>query len=67
MPTCPRCRSENVEVLDEDLSLIRCRACGYDGLEEGNSGNNSSEGRKSQREKGRYSPYKQGGKGRVQK
>lgn len=69
MPRCPKCRSEEIIILDKELGFIRCNACGYSNLEEENSF--SERGmvgeRKSQREKARYSPYKMGGKRRTKK
>jgi len=60
--TCPQCRSEVVDVTRHNgLVFLHCRRCGYDdALHEVVPGQ-----RTSQREKGRYSPYKAGGKGRV--
>lgn len=64
-PICPGCHSKNVKVIkDNSLTFIQCKACGYDEL----AGDEVfPEQRTSQREKGRFSPYKAGGKGRVRK
>ncbi|MEK6950705.1 MAG: hypothetical protein AABX13_03195 [Nanoarchaeota archaeon] len=63
LPHCPRCHSRNVKVVDEELGLLQCQKCHYNELEEATV----PETRKTQREKGKYSPYQQGGKRRVQK
>ena len=61
---CPKCRSADVKIHEDDgISFITCNSCGYDELEE-----YEDLGKKtSQNEKGRYSPYKTGGKGRSRK
>jgi len=58
MKRCPRCNSEDIEVIDKELGFIKCKKCGYDGLKEDLS---SFEERRSQREKSRFSPYRQSG------
>lgn len=64
MPKCLSCGSSNVKQIEENgMEFIQCNDCGYNELEEGVV----PEQRTSQREKGKYSPYKQGGKGRVRK
>jgi tRNA(Ile2) C34 agmatinyltransferase TiaS len=55
--TCPRCGSTNIESY-EDLGFIKCKECSYDELAPEPLPHGI---RKSQREKGRYSPYKSGG------
>ncbi len=60
---CPKCKSTDITIEDDNgVSFITCNVCDYDELEEF-----YPDERKSQREKGRYSPYKTGGKGRTQK
>ncbi|MBS3139701.1 hypothetical protein J4479_01720 [Candidatus Woesearchaeota archaeon] len=60
---CPKCGSDNTE-LYEDLAFIKCRNCGYDEL---TTEPFPYDVRKSQREKGRFTPYKQGGSRRIVK
>jgi len=61
---CPKCGSFNVAIHKEDIEFLTCKSCGYDELVE----DTLVEGqRTSQREKGRYSPYKTGGKGRTRR
>jgi len=60
---CPKCGSFNVAIHKEDIEFLTCKSCGYDELEE----EAYPEQRSSQREKGRYSPYKAGGKGRTRR
>ncbi|HLD00995.1 MAG TPA: hypothetical protein VJC39_04575 [Candidatus Nanoarchaeia archaeon] len=61
-PICPECKSKNVEIVaDDGLDFLKCSDCGLNELE----GDEVLPGQKtSQREKGRYSPYKTGGQGR---
>ncbi len=62
-PKCPQCGSSKVIEHKNYIKFITCNNCGYNELEEDtNLGQ-----RTSQREKGRFSPYKTGGKGRVRK
>lgn len=65
MPTtCPKCKSPVVITLEhEGITYLQCRICHYDELEE----DLADQSRSSQREKGKYTPYKKGGKGRVRK
>jgi len=56
MKKCPKCGSEDVEVIDEELGFIKCKHCDFDELEE-----SYPQDRNTQREKGKYSPYKSGG------
>lgn len=64
MPLCPKCKSHVVITLEhEGVTYLQCRICHYDELEQ----DLEDQGRVSQREKGQYSPYKQGGKARVRK
>jgi len=56
---CPKCGSTEIEVYD-DLAFVKCKKCGYDELSQ-----EPTEIRKSQKEKGRYSPYKTGGSRRT--
>ena len=60
---CPQCGSSEVKIHRDDIEFITCKSCGYDELVE----ETFVEGRTSQREKGRYTPYKAGGKGRTRK
>lgn len=63
---CPKCKSSNITVHEDDgISFIACKTCGYDELEEFYPEEMGE--RTSQKEKGRYSPYKAGGKGRSRK
>lgn len=64
-PQCPQCGSTNVKDLqDNGIDYIQCLKCGYDELE---SDDEFPHQRSTQREKGRYSPYKTGGKTRGKK
>ena len=54
---CPKCGSDQIEIYD-DLAFIKCKNCGYDEL---GSEPLPYDVRKSQREKGKYSPYKTAG------
>ncbi|MBS3126677.1 hypothetical protein J4228_00770 [Candidatus Woesearchaeota archaeon] len=64
-PTCPECKSTHVTPIEDDgIEYIQCKACGFDEL----TGDEVfPEQTTSQREKGKYSPYKTGGKERVRK
>ena len=59
---CPKCGSYNTETY-EDLAFIKCHSCGYNEL---GSEPLPYDVRKSQREKEKFNPYKQGGSRRVQ-
>jgi Zn ribbon nucleic-acid-binding protein len=54
---CPKCGSEDVKVTDEEIGFIKCRKCGFDELKE----DMNFDERNTQREKTRYSPYRQVG------
>jgi len=61
---CPQCGSLNIQAHKDDIEFITCKSCGYDELIE----ETFVEGqRTSQKAKGRYTPYKTGGKGRTRK
>lgn len=65
MKKCPKCGSEKVKTVNyEGVSCIICLECGYDETMEMDTW---PESRSSQKEKGRYSPYKAGGKARAVK
>lgn len=65
MKKCPRCWSENIEMHDYlGAKCIVCKDCGFD---EACQLDVFPEEKKSQRAKGRYSPYKTGGKQRTRK
>ena len=62
---CPKCGSLKIEIVEYMNSKVRvCKECGYD--ERDDLDMVPSE-RNSQREKGRFSPYKSGGKNRIGK
>lgn len=62
---CPKCSSEDVETVKYlNVKCILCHRCGYD---ERNDLETTPEQRTSQKEKGRFSPYKTGGKARTRK
>lgn len=62
---CPKCKSLNIKIIEDNgLSFIQCLQCGYDELEDDDA---FPETRTSQKAKGRYSPYKTGGKQRTMK
>jgi len=66
-PICPKCKSTNVTLYEDDgISFLACNVCGYDELDELYPAEDVGE-KTSQREKGRYTPYKSGGKGRTRK
>jgi predicted nucleic-acid-binding Zn-ribbon protein len=60
---CPKCGSEEIEMYD-DLAFIKCTKCGYDEL---GTADFPYGVKKSQKEKGRYSPFKAGGSRRSKK
>ncbi len=62
-PKCPQCGSFNVKVHKDDIEFLTCNSCGYDELRE----ETFVEQRTSQREKGKYTPYKAGGAGRTRR
>ena len=55
---CPRCRSKNVVIIEDNLGFIKCNDCGFNELDEFSAW---AEPRKSQREKPKYNVYKTGG------
>ena len=64
MKPCPKCHKET-EILEEDgATYAVCKHCGYDEREAYDEA--YPEQRGTQREKGKHSPYKQGGHGRTQ-
>lgn len=65
MKTCPRCGSNRVHFEDYlGAKCVVCDSCGFDGRE---TYLVYPEEKRSQKEKGRYSPYKAGGAGRSRK
>jgi len=59
---CPKCHSSNVKFMEYlGSKALFCRDCRF---HESEVLDKYPSERKSQREKGRYSPYKTGGKGR---
>ena len=54
---CPKCGSKDVDIVDEELGFVKCRTCGFDELDV----DVEFGGRKSQREKTKFNPYKAGG------
>jgi len=63
--SCPRCYSDKIRLVDYmDFKCIVCDNCGFD---ERNYYEVYPEDKPSQKEKGRFNPYKIGGKGRVRK
>ena len=62
---CPQCRSGNVKIVNYmGIKCIVCSKCGYD---ESKQYEVYPEGKKSQKAKGKYTPYKVGGFERVNK
>ena len=62
---CPRCFSDDAETVEYlGVQCVVCRNCGFD---ETALYEVYPEERGSQREKGKFSPYKAGGSGRVRK
>lgn len=60
---CKKCGSTKLRHYKyENVDCYECSDCGYDSCEEYE---NVPESRNSQREKGRYTPYKTSGKERV--
>ena len=63
--TCPKCKSENIALEDYmGIECMRCLDCGYD---ETTKYDVYPEEKKSQKAKGRYTPYKAGGGKRTRK
>ena len=62
---CPKCKSSNAKIIDYGgVRCVVCRKCGYD---ESKQYEVFPEEKKSQKEKGRYTPYKAGGFKRTKK
>ena len=62
---CPKCNSENIKLVDYlGIKAVKCNDCGFDETKEYEV---FPEEKKSQKEKGRFSPYKAGGKSRTKK
>ena len=62
---CPVCKSKNIKLVDYiGVKCILCLDCGFD---ERKHYEVFPEEKVSQKEKGRYSPYKSGGGSRVSK
>jgi len=62
---CPKCSSSNAKIINYlGVRCIVCKKCGYD---ESKQYEVYPEDKKSQKVKGRYTPYKVGGFGRVKK
>ena len=62
---CPRCNSNDVRIIDHmGIKCIVCSKCGYDGSKQYEV---YPEDKKSQKVKGRYTPYKVGGFRRTKK
>ncbi|MBR9683074.1 hypothetical protein GOV03_00865 [Candidatus Woesearchaeota archaeon] len=64
MAKCPKCGSKNVEIIDDEMGFIKCKACGFNEL---TGYENLGEERNTQREKTKYNPYKTGGSARGRK
>lgn len=62
---CPKCESNNIKLIQYlGVNCIMCKNCGYD---ESKQYEVFPEDKVSQKEKGRYSPYKAGGFKRTRK
>ncbi len=62
---CPKCKSGNVKMIDYfSVKCIKCYNCGYDETKQYDV---YPEEKTSQKEKGRYTPYKAGGSRRGKK
>jgi late competence protein required for DNA uptake (superfamily II DNA/RNA helicase) len=56
---CPKCKSRNIDLISYiDIKCIVCKNCGFD---ESKQYDVFPEEKVSQKEKGRYTPYKSGG------
>ncbi len=65
MKRCPQCLSTDIKrVKYMEFDALICRKCGYDERQEYEM---HSQERSSQKEKGRFSPYKSGGAKRTMK
>ena len=60
---CPQCGSENIKIVN--YMNIKCRVCSNCGFDERNLYEVYPDERTSQKEKGKFSPYKTGGKRRT--
>ena len=62
---CPKCKSNNVKFVNYiNVKCIVCSECGFDESKEYDV---YPQDKKSQKEKGRYTPYKTGGFKRTKK
>ena len=60
---CPKCASGKIKIIDYmDIKCVICKNCGFD---ESKQYDVYPEGKKSQKAKGNYTPYKMGGFGRT--
>ena len=57
--SCPKCKSSNVKIID--YLSVKCIVCGNCGYDETKQYDVYPEEKTSQKEKGRYTPYKVGG------
>ena len=65
MKSCPKCKSGNVKIIDYlGVKCIVCNDCEFD---ESKQYDVYPEENRSQKEKGRFTPYKAGGFGRGRK
>ena len=62
---CPSCNSDNIKIID--YLGVKCIICNNCGLDESKQYEVFPEENKSQKEKGRYTPYKAGGFKRARK
>ncbi len=62
---CPKCKLDKINIIDYmGVKCIICSNCGFDETERYEV---FPEEKKSQKAKGRYTPYKSGGFGRIKK
>jgi len=60
---CPKCMSSSIKIINYmGIKCVVCDNCGYDGSKQYDV---FPEEKKSQKAKGRYTPYKSGGSKRV--
>lgn len=65
MDKCPKCGSSKVKIYNYlSIKAIKCNSCGFD---ESSVYDVFPEQKTSQKAKGRYAPYKTGGKQRTRK
>ena len=65
MAKCPKCGSKETEnYMFMRTMILKCSSCGYD---EGTEFDQNSSQKTNQKEKSKYSPYKAGGKYRINK